>query len=95
VALGVTITFGKADLLFGSGRLLYQTMGRIPFLVHQIAISHKGAGNMKEKTRVKQGLQTPLVLDEVWQPIATAWFDKWKAYVNYDVVADVQVSRFP
>jgi hypothetical protein len=40
-------------------------------------------------------MQYPLVLDEVWQPIATAWFDKWKAYVNYDAVGDVKVSRFP
>eukprot|EP01033_Poteriospumella_lacustris_P017347 gene17347-12401_t len=45
---------------------------------------------MKEKTRVKLALQTPLVLDQVWQPIATAWFDKWKAYVTYDAVGDVE-----
>jgi hypothetical protein len=50
---------------------------------------------MKEKTRVKQALQTPLVLHQVWQPIATAWFDKWKAYVSYDAVTDVKVRRFP
>eukprot|EP01033_Poteriospumella_lacustris_P003541 gene3549-2587_t len=47
---------------------------------------------MDEKARVKQALQTPLVLDEVWQPIATAWFDKWKAYVIYDAVTDIKLK---
>jgi hypothetical protein len=48
---------------------------------------------MDEKATVKQALQTPLVHNEVWQPIATAWFDKWKAYVNYN--DDEQVSQLP
>ena len=43
---------------------------------------------MDEKTKVKQALKSPLVLNKIWQPIATAWFDKWKAYVNFDAVVD-------
>eukprot|EP01033_Poteriospumella_lacustris_P003550 gene3550-2588_t len=45
---------------------------------------------MNTKAAVKQALKTPLVQNEVWQPIATAWFDKWKAYVNFNDVADVK-----
>jgi hypothetical protein len=48
---------------------------------------------MDEKAAVKQALQTPMVFNEFWQPIATAWFDKWKAYVNYD--DDEEVRRLP
>lgn len=36
-----------------------------------------------EKDIVKQALQAPLVLKEHWLPIATGWFEKWKAYVNF------------
>eukprot|EP01033_Poteriospumella_lacustris_P018772 gene18772-13527_t len=52
---------------------------------------------MDEKTKVKKALKSPLVLDKVWQPIATAWFDKWKAYVNFDAVAGVKTvkDRYP
>eukprot|EP01033_Poteriospumella_lacustris_P017346 gene17346-12400_t len=45
---------------------------------------------MDTKAAVKRALQTPMAQNEVWQPIATAWFDKWKAYVNFDAVADVK-----
>jgi hypothetical protein len=50
---------------------------------------------MDTKAAVKRALQTPMAQNELWQLIATAWFDKWKAYVNFDAVADVKVSRFP
>jgi hypothetical protein len=48
---------------------------------------------MDEKATVKQALQTPLVVNEVWQLIAAAWFDEWKAYVNYDDEEQVSQRR--
>eukprot|EP01033_Poteriospumella_lacustris_P017345 gene17345-12399_t len=50
---------------------------------------------MDEKATVKQALQTPLVHNDVWQPIATAWFDKWKAYINYNDDEQTVGARHP
>jgi hypothetical protein len=40
----------------------------------------------EEKCEIKQSLGTQFVENQLWQPIATIWFEKWKIYVNFDEV---------
>jgi hypothetical protein len=38
----------------------------------------------EERRDVKRSLGTQFMENQVWQPIATGWFEKWKVYVNFD-----------
>ena len=38
----------------------------------------------EECKEVKNSMNTPLDEEQIWQPIATKWYEKWKIYVNFD-----------